>query len=821
MKNQSIDYRQFPIHSNLCDLKRLWTEGDFFVVVASPGAGKSTVLPLFILELLDGNGCIWHTQPRRVAALGVAQRLSEGLAESVGQTVGYKVRFDSKTSAQTRIHVVTDGILCNVLRDDPELSGIDVVILDEFHERSLVCDLNLALLREIQQSLRPDLKILILSATPDPKWERSFPQAHFLSSDGRQFPVQSHYLPTKPLDDFRAMVNVLADAPLDYSTLVFLPGIREIHKLQNMLAEDVRTRDRIVRTLYGQMSLEDQRSVVAEVLPGRIVLSTNLAETSLTLADVAWVVDSGWERYALHEPSSGLMRLESRRISLSSAIQRQGRAGRLRPGECFKMWTQPEEGYFRPGQVAEILDGDLSFLVMELSAWNYDPSQLQWVDVPPKSSWEAAQNRLLRAGLLEKTGQISEIGKRSLRWPFEPRLALLVEKARAQSLFSLGLALAVLLSERDPHLRPEQNSDLFARLEALQGADRSGHWNKSALGALRETISKLGGDPRSEQLLDLESAVDLLLSVFSDRVAKARKSKGIEYLMAMGRAAVIAEADLLRGSDYLLVATASYGQKQSQIRLALRLEESYLKSKGTWVWGFDWDTSEGFWAGSRSLCFGAVVLESQIQKTFPKKDLLHFLEEKWKLLKINELPFFEHLESNWQRLCFAAPLMGLALDDLQLDFGDHLVQFFDHFWSEQVNQQNWLPHSWSDLWISLLGWNVFQEWNRRFPKKWQSPAGHDIAVSYEGDVPVVSAPLQDFYGVEVHPSLDDGRIPLKVSLLSPAKRPLQLTMDLPNFWRGSYAEVRKEMKGRYPRHNWPEEPWLAIAGHRIKSRPPA
>lgn len=807
--------QDLPIQSVVQELRSQWDQSQFFVVEAPPGAGKSTVLALDLLTCVAEGMQIWQTQPRRVAALGVALRMADCMGEDVGQTVGYKVKMESAVSSKTRIHVVTEGVLGRVLRDDPELAQIGAVLLDEFHERSLQCDLNLALLLEIQAALRPDLKIIVLSATPDPKWAKAWPSARMIRSEGRSFPVDVKHLQYKSENRDREMLQILASLPVEGSSLVFFPGQREIFRFKECLEKDSRLGDRLVRTLYGQMPLAEQKQVLQESCDGRIVLATNIAETSLTLRDVVYVLDSGEERFALHEPQTGLSRLETRRISLASASQRSGRAGRVRPGVAYRLWTLAEESYMRPAQVAEILDGDLSSLVLELAAWNYSPEDLTWVDAPPQGAWRSAQRRLEDAGLLVK-GKLSPRGKSALKWPFEPRLGLLVELAVEMGQKDLGLALAVLLSERD--FMRSSSVDLWPRLAALLGDSKGLNLDQNLFKHALGVLKKLGFKSNSKPADWADLAQKLLLKTYPERVAGTRKLHAKEYLMAVGRAAELPDQDSLKSEPFLLVLDASYGQKTSQIRLALALDATLVEGESRqWV-ELEWDSQAEFWQGRQCKGFGAIVLESQVQKTFAKETLLPWIRENWLDLPIRQIPLLKMLEPDLDRLFFACPYLGLEAAEIEKNIKKVWFENLPTLWPAKIQAKDALISA-RELWQMVLGWELDQEWNRRFPQKWQSPAGHWIDVIYE-DLPTLSAPLQDFYGVEVHPSLEGGTLAFKLSLLSPARRPLQLTKDLPGFWRGSYKEVQKEMKGRYPRHNWPDEPWAALAGHRIKSRPP-
>lgn len=469
----------------------------------------------------------------------------------------------------------------------------------------------------------------------------------------------------------------------------------------------------------------------------------------------------------------------------------------------------------RPAQVAEILDGDLSALVLELAAWNYSVNQLEWVDIPPVGALAAAQRRLQKSGLI-LGDQLSPLGAKALEWPFEPRLGLLVEISKQMNQKDLGLLVAVVLSERD-YYRGAPSSDLLPRLKGLLMDKPSSSFDLGGHARLRAWLKNLGVKIHSLQL-DVDLLQEILLKVFPERVAGTRKLHGSEYIMAMGRGACLSDMDPLKSEPFLMVLEASYGQKLSQIRLALPIDESLLRKQAQWNVDLEWDSSLGFWLGKNQLGFGSVCFESKLQKTFPKQVLVEWISENWKTLNFKEIPLLKSLEMDWSRLEFAAPYLGIDLTEIASDFWHRWIHALELYWPSEVQAQN-ADLAPADLWQCLLGYEGYTEWNRRFPQKWQSPAGHWIEIIYE-DAPLVSAPLQDFYGVEVHPALEAGSLPIKVSLLSPARRPLQITLDLPGFWRGSYEQVRKEMKGRYPRHHWPDEPWAAVAGHRIKNRPP-
>ncbi|MDV6373987.1 ATP-dependent helicase HrpB [Deinococcus arenicola] len=807
------------------------------VVQAPPGAGKSTALPLELLNepWLAGQSIIM-LQPRRVAARAVAARLAEGLGEGVGQTVGYRVRFESRVSKDTRLEVVTEGILTRRLQRDPELSGVGLVILDEFHERSLNADLALALLREVQGALRDDLRVLVMSATLDPDLPARL-GAPLIESVGRAYPVEVRYLPTDPagrVEDAvaRKVRQALADDEGDI--LAFLPGVREIRGAAAQLADT----DALILPLYGDLSVKEQRRALLPDPAGRrkVVLATSIAETSLTIDGVRVVIDGGQSRTQAFDPASGLTRMVTGRVTRDSATQRAGRAGRTAPGVAYRLWPERTQPLLPPARPPEVLEADLAPLVLELAAWGApDPAGLAWLDVPPAPRVETARALLRGLNALDDTGRVTPEGQRLLDFPTHPRLAHLITGGADAGRGPLAADLAAVLEERDP-LPPGSGADLTERVEALR-AWRSGEKSRGDVAVLEriERLSKqwrglLGVRPENAEP-DPHALGELIALAYPERLALPREPlpggmRG-RFLLAGGQGVALPEGDALAGATALAVAhldarALNPSNAEGRIYLAAPLALSALDARAQWAEAVRWDTRTGTLLAQRERRVGALVLETRPLKDLPAEarvealtgairaeglHLLTFSREAEALRARVESLRHWHPDGNWPNLSDTA-----LMDTLETWLGPSLGTARSR---EDLGRLNLLPA----LQI-LLPWPLPQQLDDLAPTHLTVPTGSRIRLEYrpDGSPPILAVKLQELFGLADTPAVNGGRTPVLLHLLSPAGRPVQVTQDLRSFWNSSYFEVRKDLRGRYPRHPWPDDPWTHAPMKGIKRR---
>ncbi|MCT8161518.1 ATP-dependent helicase HrpB [Pseudoruegeria sp. SHC-113] len=785
------------------------------VLQAPPGAGKTTRVPLALLEA-GQQGRILMLEPRRLAARAAAERMAATLDEPVGQTVGYRIRGEAKVSKATRIEVVTEGILTRMIQSDPELSGVGAVIFDEFHERSLNADLGLALCWEIREALHEDLVLLVMSATLDAE-----PVAHLLgdapmiTSEGRSFPVETRWLPNPLPARSRfpeAMANLIrqAVAETEGSLLCFLPGEGEIRRVQALLSD--LPGDVAVHPLFGAMEFKAQRAAIAPAQTGRkLVLATSIAETSLTIEGIRVVVDGGQARRARFDPASGMSRLVTEKVTKAEATQRQGRAGRVAPGVCYRLWTKGEEGGLQPFPPAEIESADLAGFALELALWGAkDTGDLALLTPPPPGALAEAQALLQRLGALDAALAITDHGKAIARQPVHPRLAHMLLTAGKQA-----APLAALLAERDP-LRGAP-VDLDLRLRALRDPKSvSPPPHPAALARIREESRRLAkGLPEAAR----RSTGEMAALAYPDRIGLRRKGEAPRWVLSGGKGAHMDEGDPF-ASARLLVATDLDGDaREAKIRQAALISESELRGLFAdqihWVSLCEWSRRSRKIEARRQERLGALVLEDRHWPDAPPE--------------ARALAALEGLRDIGLRLTPAADRFRARVTLLR-DGGADLPAMEDE--SLLASAEDWLlPHltdvrSEADLRAldlleplrQRLDWDQMQLLDREAPSHFTSPLGNRIPIDYAGEAPAIELRLQEMFGTTRHPTVGPQRLPLRVTLLSPARRPVQTTMDIPAFWATSYADVRKDMRGRYPKHPWPEDPTQADPTLRAKPR---
>ena len=786
------------------------------LLLAPTGAGKSTWLPWQLLQRANLPGKILLLEPRRLAAKNVAYRLAQQLGETPGQTVGYRMRAESKTSAATRLEVVTEGILTRMVQADPELNGISLVILDEFHERSLQADLALALLLDVQHALRDDLKLLIMSATLDNvRLAPMLLDAPVIISEGRSFPVERHYLSLashERLDEGVARIVSRLMSENSGSMLLFLPGVAEITRVQNLLMGKVAD-DIDLCPLYGALSLEQQQKAIQPALTGRrkIVLATNIAETSLTIEGIRLVVDSGLERSAQFDPRSGLTRLVTQRISQASMTQRAGRAGRLEPGLCWHLFGKEQAERASAQAEAEILQSDLSSFWLELLQWGcQDPAQLTWLDAPPAPALAAAKSLLHSLGATDSQGKLTSVGQRMAKLGCDPRLAAMLIAADGQSADALATAalLAAMLEEPPRGGLP----DIDYWLSRPQG-----NWQRRASQLVQRVSSQKGQ-------VDVSLAPWLLAAAFSDRIAQRRGEDG-RYLLANGLGASLPQDDALTRAAWLVAPQLLQGNNSpdARILLAITLDASQLATRlpqsvkeQTAV---EWDEEKGTLRAWRRWQVGRLVLKANPQAKPDDADLQQALIDWIRQQGLQALTWSVAAEQLRLRLTCAARWLPEgqwpAMDDASLL--DQLERWLQPSLGGVRSLKALQQVDLQDALLRLLEWNQRQRLDSALPTHYSVPTGSRLPIRYYADQPpVLSVRMQEMFGEERSPMLAEGRVAVVLELLSPAQRPLQITADLAAFWQGTYREVQKEMKGRYPKHPWPDNPAQALPTRRTK-----
>ncbi|MBK9083610.1 MAG: ATP-dependent helicase HrpB [Rhizobiales bacterium] len=813
-----------PIDAVLGDLAAALRAGTNAVLVAPPGAGKTTRVPLALIDepWIAGRKLI-VLEPRRLAARAAAERMARTLGEEVGETVGLRVRLGSKVSARTRIEIVTEGVFARMILDDPALDGVAGVLFDEFHERSLDADLGLALALDAQAGLRDDLRILAMSATLDgARVARLLGDAPVVESEGRAYPVETRYVSRDPrarIEDEATRVILRAHGEEAGSILAFLPGQGEIARLAERLAERLAGTATEIAPLYGAMDRAAQDRAVAPTRPGqrKIVLATSIAETSLTIEGVRVVVDSGLARAPRFEPDLGLTRLETVRVSRASADQRRGRAGRTEPGVCYRMWEEAAtlslEAFARP----EILSADLSGLVLDLAQWGErEPGRLAWLDPPPAPALAEARTLLLSLGALDRDGAITPRGRAIRALALPPRLAAMVVAAGEAGEAGLAADVAATLVERG---LGGDGADVARRVERFRRdrSQRAGDARRLAQNWARQAGGKGSGAGEPDH------AGRWIAVAYPDRIAKARGKAG-EFLMANGRAAALEPHEGLAREPYLAIAEIAGRAGAARILAAAALSETDLEA----VAGAGIETREevafdrqaAALRARRVRRLGAIALAEQPLPAATHENAPRILAEGIAALGIARLPWTKALTQWRDRVGFLRRAEGEEWPDLS----DAALATSAADWlAPHLNGKTALADIGADdldaALKAMLAWDMQRRLDSEAPTHFEAPTGSRVAVDYEAEAgPTIAIRVQELYGLSAHPALAGGRVPLTLSLLSPAHRPIQITRDLPGFWKGSWAAVKTEMKGRYPRHLWPDDPAAAAPTTRAKPR---
>jgi len=814
-----------PIDDILPDLRIALAAREAAVLQAPPGAGKTTRVPLALLAepWLKGKS-ILMLEPRRLAATNAARFMAQLLGEEVGGTVGYAIRYERRVSKATRIEVVTEGILTRRLQADPELAGVGLVIFDEFHERNLNSDLALALCRDAQTGLREDLKLLVMSATLDAApLARILGDCPLVSSEGRSYPVAVRYLAQEPVGrvgDYvpPAVRRALAETSGDL--LLFLPGAFEIRRCAEALADLAGEVD--LRPLYGDLPFAQQERAI---LPGsrrKVVLATNIAETSLTIDGVAVVVDAGLERRPRFDAARGMTTLETARISRASAEQRAGRAGRLGPGVCYRLWTEGAQGALLPFTPPEIRTADLASLALDLARWGVqEAAQLAWLDPPPAGHLAGARSLLCLLGALDEVNRLTPLGEAMAEFPAHPRLARLILAAMDAGVPALGADLAALLSERDlaggAHPSQSSDSDLLVRIELLRrrGFDAAAR----AARYWREKLGVSGTEPHA----DAESVGRLLAAAYPDRIGKERERGSGRYLFSGGFGGRLSPRSAVNGGEWMVaVEVAGKPGGEGEIRLASRLSretvEELFGASLAWQRAVEWDERVGRVTAREVRRLGALVLQER-PVAATAEDIVPALLAVVRSEGLEVLAW----SSAARQLRAQVQLLGAHLPGWPDFSGEALLAHLDEWLAPHLAGVRSLAGLRRlDLLPALqtyLGWSRQQELARLAPERIEVPSGSSIRLDYAAeDGPVLACKLQELFGLAETPRIAGGAVPVLIHLLSPAGRPLAVTRDLRSFWDSVYPEVKKEMKGRYPRHPWPEDPWNAEATRRTKKR---
>jgi ATP-dependent helicase HrpB len=855
---RSLRHSGLPIDEALPELQRALASHASAVLTAPPGAGKSTVVPLVLLDEPWAAGKrILMLEPRRLAARAVALRMAQTLDEAVGRTVGYRMRLDTRVSRDTRIEVVTEGVLTRMLQTDPALEGIAAVLFDEYHERSLQADLGLALALDARESVTPDLKILVMSATLEgAAVARLLGDAPLVAAHGRSFPVETRFagngMPPLPemgpirgtQESPEALTARLVRRALEEEqgdVLVFLPGAREIHRVRALLEGALpagSSTDRLqVLPLYGELSSEDQEAALMPARAGsrRVVLATNIAETSLTIPGVRVVVDSGLARRQRFDPATGMSRLETERISRASAEQRQGRAGRTEPGVCYRAWSEGAQRSLAPFSPAEIVEADLTPLALELASWGArDAAALKWLDPPPTAMLASARDLLARLGALSAEGRITTHGREMARLGTHPRLAHMLLRAREIGCLPLAADIAALLSERDLFRGTggARDADIRGRIEALRGDGESGGIDGAALQRVRrgarELLRQLGetADSAAARGAAGATAGGLLALAFPDRIGRQRPGGEGRFTLTNGRGAHFAEPQSLSRQELIVAVDLDDRERDARIRLAAPLGrrevEELMASRLERADSVEWSTREEAVLARRVLRLDGLVLEESPLPQVPQQEAHAAMLEGIRQLGIESLPWTREARELQARVAFVRRLGGsydswplLSDDALRASAGEWLTP-----WLEGVTRREHLARiPLLDALLARLSWDHRRELDRLAPAQLTVPSGSHVRVDYlDENAPAVSVRLQEVFGLEASPRIGGGRVPITFKLLSPARRPVQVTRDLKSFWRGAYAEVRKDLRGRYPKHYWPENPLEAEPVRGVRRR---
>ncbi|EJG0620890.1 ATP-dependent helicase HrpB [Vibrio parahaemolyticus] len=814
---------QLPIEAVMPQLLTAVKHQHQVILKAAPGAGKSTYFPLQLIQNQVVTGKVIMLEPRRLAARNIARYLAEQLGEQVGQRVGYRVRGETKVSASTQLEIVTEGVMTRMIQNDPELDGVDLLIFDEFHERSIHADTALALSLEVQEALRDDLKLVVMSATLDQEALQSLlPEACYIESEGRSFAVETRYAPLTANDHLPTVMAKNIESLMNKesgSLLAFLPGVAAIKQVQERLShlpDDVE-----VCPLYGQLSFTEQQKAISPAEKGKrkVVLATNIAETSLTIEGIRLVVDSGLERVARFDLKNGLTRLEQTRIAQSSAIQRAGRAGRIEEGICVRLYSESQLKQQPQVPQPEILHSDLASLVMELAFWGTtDIHELKWLDIPSAAALQQAKQLLFSLGLITEHGQLTAEGKQAHDLGVEPRAAAMLIKSQSHSdkMVNVAFAAVALIEE------PERNITNIAH--SLHRWLSDSHPKKSLLLKRAQSLAHKLDTTFSLREVD-EDALPLVLSLaFPDRIAQQRTNQFGRFALANGHGAECRPDDMLGGCEYLVAIDLMRSHSNSsQIHLACELDVNILQTTFDSLFSteevVDWDEKKGRLVAEKQRKLGQLVIE-RVSLPNPGKEkmtqaLLTYVRRQG-LSSLNWTPAAESLLERIRCAVDWLPEQAWPMFD-EASLLDSLDEWLEPYMTSVASVKDLSKINLVEALNARLGWPLNQHLDEWLPEHYQLPTGTKKRIRYQhGHEPVLSVRMQEVFGESTSPTVAIGRKRLVLELLSPAQRPLQVTSDLAAFWNGSYKDVQKEMKGRYPKHVWPDDPANHVATTKTK-----
>ncbi|EGR0299892.1 ATP-dependent helicase HrpB [Vibrio parahaemolyticus] len=814
---------QLPIEAVMPQLLTAVKHQHQVILKAAPGAGKSTYFPLQLIQNQVVTGKVIMLEPRRLAARNIARYLAEQLGEQVGQRVGYRVRGETKVSASTQLEIVTEGVMTRMIQNDPELDGVDLLIFDEFHERSIHADTALALSLEVQEALRDDLKLVVMSATLDQEaLQFLLPKACYIESEGRSFAVETRYAPLTANDHLSTVMAKNIESLMNKesgSLLAFLPGVAAIKQVQERLShlpDDVE-----VCPLYGQLSFTEQQKAISPAEKGKrkVVLATNIAETSLTIEGIRLVVDSGLERVARFDLKNSLTRLEQTRIAQSSAIQRAGRAGRIEEGICVRLYSESQLKQQPQVPQPEILHSDLASLVMELAFWGTtDIHELKWLDIPSAAALQQAKQLLFSLGLITEQGQLTAEGKQAHDLGVEPRAAAMLIKSQSHSdkMVNVALAAVALIEE------PERNVTNIAH--SLHRWLSGSHPKKSLLLKRAQSLAHKLDTTFSLREVD-EDALPLVLSLaFPDRIAQQRANQFGRFALANGHGAECRPDDMLGGCEYLVAIDLMRSHSNSsQIHLACELDVNILQTTFDSLFSteevVDWDEKKGRLVAEKQRKLGQLVIE-RVSLPNPGKEkmtqaLLTYVRRQG-LSSLNWTPAAESLLERIRCAVDWLPEQAWPMFD-EASLLDSLDEWLEPYMTSVASVKDLSKINLVEALNARLGWPLNQHLDEWLPEHYQLPTGTKKRIRYQhGHEPVLSVRMQEVFGESTSPTVAIGRKRLVLELLSPAQRPLQVTSDLAAFWNGSYKDVQKEMKGRYPKHVWPDDPANHVATTKTK-----
>ncbi|EOW9661647.1 ATP-dependent helicase HrpB [Vibrio parahaemolyticus] len=814
---------QLPIEAVMPQLLTAVKHQHQVILKAAPGAGKSTYFPLQLIQNQVVTGKVIMLEPRRLAARNIARYLAEQLGEQVGQRVGYRVRGETKVSASTQLEIMTEGVMTRMIQNDPELDGVDLLIFDEFHERSIHADTALALSLEVQEALRDDLKLVVMSATLDQEALQSLlPEACYIESEGRSFAVETRYVPLTANDHLSTVMAKNIESLMNKesgSLLAFLPGVAAIKQVQERLShlpDDVE-----VCPLYGQLSFTEQQKAISPAEKGKrkVVLATNIAETSLTIEGIRLVVDSGLERVARFDLKNGLTRLEQTRIAQSSAIQRAGRAGRIEEGICVRLYSESQLKQQPQVPQPEILHSDLASLVMELAFWGTtDIHELKWLDIPSAAALQQAKQLLFSLGLITEQGQLTAEGKQAHDLGVEPRAAAMLIQSQSHSdkMVNVALAAVALIEE------PERNVTNIAH--SLHRWLSGSHPKQSLLLKRAQSLAHKLDTTFSLREVD-EDALPLVLSLaFPDRIAQQRANQFGRFALANGHGAECRPDDMLGGCEYLVAIDLMRSHSNSsQIHLACELDVNILQTTFDSLFStkevVDWDEKKGRLVAEKQRKLGQLVIE-RVSLPNPGKEkmtqaLLTYVRRQG-LSSLNWTPAAESLLERIRCAVDWLPEQAWPMFD-EASLLDSLDEWLEPYMTSVASVKDLSKINLVEALNARLGWPLNQHLDEWLPEHYQLPTGTKKRIRYQhGHEPVLSVRMQEVFGESTSPTVALGRKRLVLELLSPAQRPLQVTSDLAAFWNGSYKDVQKEMKGRYPKHVWPDDPANHVATTKTK-----